>query len=130
MTFQAIVITDWKNRITTYPCYTIEQYHQYLAENPCLCELIGRSAQQIKPVFDVDAYENDIDINQVIADIQKVFPNKTINHAKRQPREYKEKGIKFSYRFYVKGVRISSKNLKTLLFQHQFDKNKIYDMSI
>lgn len=130
MTFQAIVITDWKDRISTYSCYTIEQYHQNLAENPCLCELIGRSAQQIKPVFDVDAYGKDIDINQVFADIQKVFPNKTINYAKRQPREYKEKGIKFSYRFYVKGVRINYKNLKTLLFEHQFDKNKIYDMTI
>lgn len=130
MTFGNIIITDWKDRITTYPCYTIEQYHQYLAENPCLCELIGRSAQQIKPVFDVDAYGKDIDINQVIADIQKVFPNKTINYAKRQPREYKEKGIKFSYRFYVKDVRINHKNLKTLLLQHQFDKNEIYDMSI
>lgn len=130
MTFQAIVITDWKDRISTYSCYTIEQYHQNLAENPCLCELIGRSAQQIKPVFDVDAYANDIDINEVISDIQKVFPNKKVNYCKKEAREYKNKGIKYSYHFYVDGVRISSKNLKALLIQNQFDKKPFFDMSI
>jgi hypothetical protein len=38
--------------------------------------------------------------------------------------------MKYSYRFYVDGVRIDYKNLKTLLSDHGFDKIKMYDMSI
>ena len=53
-------------------------------------------------------------MNEVIADINKVFPDKSIYYAKRDPREYKGK-MKYSYRFYVDGVRITSKNLKALL---------------
>jgi len=46
-------------------------------------------------VFDVDAYENDIDVDAVKADIDRIFPNKSINYAKREPRNTK-KGIKYS----------------------------------
>ena len=38
--------------------------------------------------------------------------------------------MKYSYRFYVDGVHIISKNLKKLLIKNGFDKNPIYDMSI
>ena len=95
-----------------------------------MVEMIGEFGQQIKPIFDVDAYNNDIDINQVIIDIQSLFPNKQVNYAKREPREYNNKGIKYSYRFYVLNVRITSKNIKTLLIENGLNNNPIYDMSI
>ncbi len=44
--------------------------------------------------------------------------------------ETQEQGWKYSYRFYVDGVRIISKNLKQLLIKNGFDKNPIYDMII
>lgn len=128
--FNIVEITDWKDRISTYSCNSLDAYNAELAKTPDMCELIGRSGQQIKPVLDVDAYVNDINISKVKKDLQKVFPNKKINYAKREPREYKDKGIKYSYRFYVKGVRMTSRNIKTLLIKHGFDKNPIYDMSI
>jgi hypothetical protein len=52
-----------------------------------------------------------------------------VKYAKREPRETK-KGFKYSYRFYVQDLRITSKNLKNLLVKNEFDKNEIYDMSI
>jgi len=130
MNFNRVIITDWKDRINTYSCDTIKAYKEQLTNTPDMCELIGRSAQQIKPVLDVDAYITDIDINQTIAEINQVFQDKPVYYAKREPREFKDKGIKYSYRFYVGGVRMTSKNLKSLLIKHGFNKNPIYDMSI
>jgi len=94
-----------------------------------MCELIGGTYQQIKPVLDVDAYETDPNIDDILADINKVFPNKSVYYAERKPRKYKIR-IKYSYCFYVDGVRIIAKNLKKLLIKNGFDKNPIYDMSI
>jgi hypothetical protein len=39
-------------------------------------ELIGSYGQQVKPCFDVDAYNQDINIDEVIAKINVMFPNK------------------------------------------------------
>jgi hypothetical protein len=94
-----------------------------------MCEVIGEYRQFIKPVFDVDAYENDIDVNEVKTDINKLFSGKSIYYAKREPRETK-KGVKYSYRFYVDGVKFYSAQLKQLMIDHQLDKNPIYDLSI
>ena len=38
--------------------------------------------------------------------------------------------MKYSYRFYLQGVRITSKNIKQLLINNGFDKNPIYNTSI
>jgi hypothetical protein len=104
-------------------------YMKHLKTNPAMCEVIGEYKQYIKPVFDVDAYKNDIDIDAVKADINMMFPDKTINYAKREPRETK-KGIKYSYRFYVDGVKIYSFQIKQLLIDHKLNENPIYDLSI
>jgi hypothetical protein len=56
-----------------------------------MCELIGGTYQQIKPILDVDAYETDPNINEILAELNKVFPNKEVYYAKRDPREYKGK---------------------------------------
>ena len=129
MNFNYVIITYWNDRTSKYTCDNIEGYNKHLAKNADMCELIGGTYQQIKPVLDVDAYETDPKISEIIADINKVFPNKPVYYAKRDPREYKGK-MKYSYRFYVDGVRIISKNLKKLLIKNGFDKNPIYDMSI
>ena len=83
----------------------------------------------IKPVFDVDAYENDFDIDAVKTDINMLFPNKSINYAKKESRNTK-KGVKYSYRFYVGGVKIYSSQIKQLLRDHKLNENPIYDLSI
>ena len=111
MSFKFVVITDWKDRTSKFMCDNKESYMKHLIKNPDMCELIGGTYQQIKPVFDVDAYETDPNIDEILADINKVFPDKSVYYAKREPREYKGR-MKFSYRFYVDGVRIVAKNLK------------------
>jgi hypothetical protein len=129
MTFNIIKITSLYNRSFEYICDNIEDYNKYIKKNPDACELIGGINQQIKPVFDVDAYGIDPNIDNINADISRIFPNKDIYYAIRPARETK-KGIKYSYRFYVSGVRISSFNLKELLIKFKLNENKIYDMSI
>jgi len=129
-TFNTTIITDIYDRCSKYECDNVKGYKQHLKENPNMVELIGAYGQQIKPVFDVDAYNEDIDISSVIAKINGLFPGKNVYYAKREPREYKKHGMKYSYRFYVDGVRINYKNLKTLLTDNGFDKIKMYDMSI
>ena len=47
-----------------------------------------------------------------------------------EPREFKEKGVKYSYRAYVQGVRITSKLLKKLFVEYGLNNNSIYDISI
>jgi virulence-associated protein VapD len=102
-----------------------------LNDTPNMPELIGFFRQQVKPCFDVDAYNQDIDIHEIIAKINALFPNKKVNVAKREPREYKDKGIKYSYRFYVDGVRMTTKNLKKYLNDNGYTKdNEPFDLSI
>jgi hypothetical protein len=104
---------------------------KHLAECPSSPELIGFYKQQVKPCFDVDAYNQDIDINKIIAKINLLFPNKKVNVAKREPRDYKGKGLKYSYRFYVDGVRMNTKNLKKYLYDNGYTKdNEPFDLSI
>lgn len=128
--FNKVLITNYNDRTFKFECNTIEGYEKHLLNHPYMVEEIGNYGQQIKPVFDIDAYNNDININEVIADINQIFPGKSLFYAKREPREYKDKGIKYSYRFYVNDVRISLKNLKELLTQNGLNKKDIYDMNI
>ena len=128
-TYNSVIITKFNDRLSRYICNNEAGYRKYLKDEPDMAEVIGEFKQQIKPTFDVDAYIKDIDVSEVISDINKIFPDKPVKYAKREPRETK-KGLKYSYRFYVQGVRITSKNLKNLLVKNGFDKNEIYDMSI
>lgn len=128
-TFKTIHITKLFERDYKFNCDTIEGYTEELKKNPSMVENIGEYNQQIKPIFDVDAYGQDIDIDEVKKDINNIFPDKNIYYAKRDVRNTK-KGDKYSYRFYVDGVRIQILNLKQLMLNNVFNKNPIYDMSI
>ena len=86
-----VVITNIHDRQFKYTCDNETGYMKHLKTNPAMCEVIGEYKQYIKPVFDVDAYQNDIDIDAVKADINMLFPNKSINYAKREPRETKKR---------------------------------------
>jgi len=127
--FNKVIITNIHDRTTRYECNDIDGYKEHLKSNPNMVEIIGEYNQQIKPIFDIDAYDAKPDINTIINDINKLFPNKPIKYAEREPREYKGK-LKYSYRFYVLDVRITSKNLKQLIINNGLNKNAIYDMSI
>ena len=128
--YNKVIITDFFDRDIKFECNNIKDYKEYLKTNEGMVELIGGYEQQIKPVFDIDAYNIDPNINEITSDINLLFPDKVVKFAKRPPREYKEKGIKYSYRAYVQGVRIMSKNLKKLFIEKGLNNNSIYDISI
>ncbi len=65
--FIIVFITKFNDRASKYICDYEKGYKQYLKENPDMCENIGEYGQQIKPVFDVDAYEAEPDINEIIS---------------------------------------------------------------
>ena len=128
-TYNSVIITKFNDRKCRYICDNEAGYLKYLKNEPDMAEVIGEFKQQIKPILDIDAYINDIDINEVLDNINRIFPNKSVKYATREVRETK-KGLKYSYRFYVQDVRITSKNLKILLIKNGLDKIEIYDMSI
>ena len=127
--FNKVFITKYNDRAYRYECDNIKGYKEEVKQNPAMCEIIGEFQQKIKPVFDVDAYDNDIDVNEVKKHINILFPEKSIYFAKREAREHKGK-MKYSYRMYVDGVKITSKNLKEYILSHKLNDNPIYDMSI
>jgi len=127
--FNKVIITNIHDRTTRYECNNIDGYKEHLKSNQNMVEIIGEYNQQIKPIFDIDAYDAKPNIDAIITDINKLFPDKPVKYAEREPRDYKGK-LKFSYRFYVLNVRITSKNLKQLIINNGLNKNSIYDMSI
>ena len=129
--FCSVHITNIFDRNLHYLCNNIDGYNNHLKDCPNMVELIGSFKQQIKPVFDIDDFNN-IDINLFLNDLKLVFPNKKINYAMRQPRQYKNQGMKYSYRVYVDGVRITLKNMKTLITTNEIFKKyeNMIDLSI
>jgi len=130
--YENIVICNYNTRNKIDYCNNLEEYHELIKRNPSLSELIGGTAN-IKPIFDIDAFENDIDINKEIKTISNIFPNKEICFAKRDPRTEnckKQDCIKYSYRAYVQDTQISYDNLKYLCKYHKLIDDKKYDMSI
>jgi hypothetical protein len=123
------IVAHPKNRNERYNCDNEQGYMDYLKTHQAMCEIIGDYNQFIKPIFDVDAFDKDIDIETVKQDINKIFPNKTIYYAKREPRMKNER-MKFSYRFYVDKVKIYFKNLKILCEYYDLTNDKKYDLSI
>jgi len=77
------------------------------------CEIIGELGQKIKPIFDFDSNEP-INIDEMTVKINKVFPNKKVNYAMREPRLKNEK-MRYSVRGYVDGVMIKVCNLAELV---------------
>ena len=77
-------------------CENIADYNSLLEnDRQGLCELIGGINQQIKPIIDVDQYNEDIDIGAFKTDLNVIFPNKKIKYCKRAPRPYNGK-LKYS----------------------------------
>ena len=128
--FNKVIITDVFKRGFIYECNTEQDFKEYIEKNNDACESIGKKGQFIKPIFDIDAYGTDINVDDVKNDINQLYPNKTINYAKREPRNDGKKGMKYSYRFYVDGVKTTSSQIKQLALRNGLDRNKIYDMSI
>jgi len=129
--YNKVIITDVFKRGFVYECNTEQDFKEYIIQkNNDACESIGKKGQFIKPIFDIDAYGTDINVDDVKNDINQLYPNKTINYAKREPRNDAKKGMKYSYRFYVDGVKTTSSQIKQLALRNGLDRNKIYDMSI
>ena len=128
--YNKVIITDVFKRGFIYECNTEQDFKEYIQKNNDACESIGKKGQFIKPIFDIDAYGTDINVDDVKNDINQLYPNKTINYAKREPRNDAKKGMKYSYRFYVDGVKTTSCQIKQLALRNGLDRNKIYDMSI
>ena len=127
--YRCVHITQLKRRDFKYLCNNEHGYKEHLKTNPDMVEIIGAFGQQIKPAFDLDAYE-EFDINSFINHITPLFPNKKIVYANRKKRKHK-KGFKYSFRVYVVGVRILSKNLKKFIIDNHINiKFPCLDMSI
>jgi hypothetical protein len=127
--FKVVKVWDFFKRDEIIELSTEQEYKIYLKKNKLMVEVIGTTEQQIKPVIDWDAYDNDINIDEVKEILGHLFPNKRIAYANRNVRKHNGKD-KYSYRFYVVGVRISWRNLRKLLEFYGYDKKKEIDVSI
>ena len=127
--FGKILIVDNFNRKLTTFIDNEEDYLRHIEKCKYTAEMIGNEDQKIKPVFDIDAYDNDIDINVEIARIQAGFPNKKINVQLREPRNYNGK-MKYSYRIYVDSVQIKWKNMIRLFKMLKLDTIPSYDAGL
>ena len=56
--YENIVICNYNTRNKIDYCDNLKEYHKLIKSNPSLSELIGGTAN-IKPIFDIDAFEND-----------------------------------------------------------------------
>ena len=119
------------NRTEIFECNDINGYFEYLKQNPAMCENVGAYKQDIKPLFDVDAYDEDIDIDAFIAKINSIYPCKPVYYALRNSRFDEDKNkYKYSYRFYVDKVKINILNQKKLYEIHNLFDDKRWDKSI
>ena len=103
--YNHIHITIQNNRSCKLYINTLSKYNKLLRDykDSLICEDVGLENQQVKPYFDIDAYDNEIDIESVENDIREMFPEKPIYRSMREPREYNGK-TKYSHRFYVGNV--------------------------
>jgi len=130
--YNRVATCNYTTRDDIVYCDNLRYYNELIKGNPLLTEIIGGS-DNIKPVFDIDAYENDIDINEVKSTINTIFPNKDIYFAKREPRieSHNNKDVmKYSYRAYVQHTQISFLNMRYLFEYHKLTDDKRYDISI
>lgn len=127
--FNKIIVTNIFDRSIEIIIENEVDYREYIKKNDNAVESIGKKGQMIKPIYDLDAYEN-IDINEFIDDIKPLYPNKNIYYASREPRNDK-KGKKYSYRVYVDGVKTYSGQIKQLLLRNGLDRKwSCLDLSI
>ena len=108
-TYNSVIITKFNDRQSRYICDNEAGYRKYLKNEPDMAEVIGEYKQQIKPTLYVDAYINDIDVNEVFDNLNKIFPDKPVKYAKREPRETK-KGLKGEFTFFSKSLNFFKKS--------------------
>jgi hypothetical protein len=121
--YNKVVITDVFNRCMNFNCKTAQEYRVYIKDHPDAVESIGKEGQLIKPIFDIDAYNTDIDIEAFKTDINNLYPNKEVNVANRESREDDpKKGMKYSYRVYVDGVKTTLKQINEALIDNDMYK--------
>jgi hypothetical protein len=70
-TYNTVIITKFNDRKCRFMCDNEELYRKHLKDMPDMVEVIGEFKQQIKPILDVDAYINDIDVSEVINKLAK-----------------------------------------------------------
>jgi len=130
--YNNVVITDVFNRCMSFNCKTEQEYRSYIKDHPDAVESIGKEDQLIKPIFDIDAYVTDIDIEAFKTDVNTLYPNKEVNVGDREAREDDpDKGIKYSYRVYVDGVKTNLKQInQTLIDNDMYKKWGCLDKSI
>jgi len=95
-----------------------KDYIDHIKKRDNACEMIGRDNQLIKPIFDFDSYDK-IDIPLMTKKINKMFPNKIVHYAVREPR-LKNNKMRYSARAYVDGVMITSSNIGELVKDSNF----------
>ena len=128
--YKSVMITNIFKRDVNVIITNEDEYREYVEKNKYAVENIGKKGQQIRPVYDLDAYEP-IDINEFIDDIKVLYPNKEVYYAKREPRNDEKKGMKYSYRVYVDGVKTNSAQIKALLLRNGIDRKwSCLDLSI
>jgi hypothetical protein len=112
----------------SFSCKTEKEYRSYIKDHPDAVESIGKEGQLVKPIFDIDAYITNIDIEAFKTDLNILYPNKEINYLNRGAREdipeegKPSKGIKYSYRFYVDGVKTNLKQINQALIDNDMYK--------
>ena len=129
-TYSSVMITNIFKREVNDIITDADEYKEYVKVNKYAVENIGKKGQQIRPVFDLDAYEQ-IDLNAFIDDIKVLYPNKEVFYAKREPRNVEKKGMKYSYRVYVDKVKTYSHQIKAMLLRNGIDRKwSCLDLSI
>ena len=101
--FNKVIITDVFKRGFVYECNTEQDFKTYIEKNNDACESIGKKGQFIKPIFDIDTYGTDISIDDLLMELILIL-------------------TKYSYRFYVDGVKTTSSQINQLLLRNGMDK--------
>ena len=63
-TYNLVIITN-QSRFFRYTCKSEQGCMEHLKKTPDMPELIGAYGQQVKPCFDVDAYNKYVDIGEI-----------------------------------------------------------------
>ena len=108
-----VIVVDFYDKEDGVLIDNEKDYVDHIKKIDNACEMIGGENQLIKPIFDFDSYE-EIDIPLMTKKINKLFPNKIIHYAVREPR-LKDSKMRYSARAYVDGVMITSSNIGYLV---------------
>lgn len=128
-------LTTMLNQARTKNIYTENLYMEFLQSKDYaeggVAEVVGDPTKQVKPYFDFDSYEIDLNdqFKQEFIDYVKEEYGKDVSLMSRAPR-LKDGKMKYSFRAYIKGHRISF-FLIPIYFQALFKKYEgIIDTSV